>query len=243
MDEARPRHFDPKNWDPNFRAELYQAEFYATTAWAAERESMVAAWNGSSTAEIKKLRALRDRERPAHTGEIIRELLVPVVIGYWYELLRISPQSHRLTDELLYATIYLAGSVATYFKKRFNRARPWVLAPDLLPPVQLLPGLPAYPGGHSAQAHLMAQVLAYLVPAKTQQINQVADNVAANRERGGLNYPSDTEAGKQLARRVFGILTQECALFQATLKHAAAKEWNPALDPHRDILERTGLPT
>lgn len=245
MDEADDRHFDPKLWDPNFRAELYQAEFFATDAWADGRDRLVPAWDSSIATELAHLRGLKEHERPGHAGEIVRELQVPVIIGYWYDLLKIGPESHRLTTELLHASIYLAGAASTYIKRRFNRARPWVLAPDLLPPSQLLPGLPAYPGGHSAQVYLMAHVLTSLVPGEVRKnkIKNVAYNVALNRERGGFNYPSDTAAGKQLASRIFGILmTKECPLFRATLKEAA-KEWRLAASPYRNYLEKSGLPT
>lgn len=245
MGEADDRHFRIEDWDPNFRAELYQAEFFATDGWADGRDRLVPAWDSSTATELAHLRWLKEHQRPGHAGEIVRELEVPVIIGYWYEQLRIGPESHPRTNELLHASIYLAGAAATYVKRRFNRARPWVLAPDLLPPSQLLPGLPAYPGGHSAQVYLMAHVLTSLVPDKARQIKieKVAGNVALNRERGGFNYPSDTEAGKLLAGRMFGILKKECPRFQTTLKEAAAKEWKPAASPDRNLLERTGLPT
>lgn len=244
MDDGDDRPFDPDLWEPIFRAELYQAEFFATDAWAAGRDRLVPAWDSSIASELARLRWLKDHERPGHAGEIVRELQVPVIIGYWYDLLKFDPKSHRLTNELLHASILLAGAAATYVKRRFNRARPWVLAPDLLPPSQLLPGLPAYPSGHSAQVHLMAHVLTSLVPGKVRKnkIETVADNVALNRERGGFNYPSDTVAGKQLASRIFGILmTRECPLFRTNLK-VAAKEWRPAASPYRNLLEKSGLP-
>jgi hypothetical protein len=245
MDDADDRHFDPRLWDPNFRAELYLAEFFATDAWADGRDRLVSAWDSSTATELAHLRGLKEHERPGHAGEIVRELLVPVIIGYWYDLLKIGPESHRLTNELLHASILLAGAAATYVKRRFNRARPWVLAPDLLPPSQLLPGLPAYPSGHSAQVYLMAHVLTSIVPGKVRKnkIENVADNVALNRERGGFNYQSDTAAGKLLASRIFEILmTKECPLFRATLKEAA-KEWRLAASPYRNLLEKSGLPT
>jgi hypothetical protein len=245
MDEADDRHFRMDDWDPIFRAELYQAEFFATDAWADGRDRLVPAWDSSIATELAHLRWLKEHERSGHAGEIVRELQVPVIIGYWYDLLKFDPKSHRLTNELLHASILLAGAAATYVKRRFNRARPWVLAPDLLPPSQLLPGLPAYPSGHSAQVYLMAHVLTSIVPGKVRKnkIENVADNVALNRERGGFNYPSDTVAGKQLASRIFGILTtKECPLFRATLKEAA-KEWRLAASPYRNYLEKSGLPT
>jgi hypothetical protein len=212
--------FHRNNWDLDFRAELYKQEFYATDAWAASvRNPMVGPWNSSTTAELKHLRELKEQERPAHIGEIIREQQGPVMIGLWYDLLEIGPTSHPLTTELLHATIYLAGSVATCLKDSFNRVRPSVLAPDLSPPIPL-PGLPAYPGGHATQMYLMGETLAHLFRDRRAQIMAIAENVAVNRERAGLNYRSDTEAGKRLAEGVFQILTSECAMFKSMLEKA-----------------------
>jgi hypothetical protein len=214
--------FLTRNWDLDLRAELYKEEFYTTKAWGSARDTLLGPWNSSTTEELKHLHTRKD-ERPAHIGEIVREQDGPVMIGLWYDLLGIGPTSHPLTAELLHATIYLGGAVAGCFKDRFNRVRPWVLAPDLFPPIPS-PGLPAYPGGHSTQIHLMAQTLRYLVPDKTTEIMEIAENVAANRERAGLNYPSDTEAGKNLAEHLFEILRTQCADFRSLLEKAKA-EW------------------
>jgi hypothetical protein len=240
MAEPEPRHFLRKNWDLDLRAELYKQEFYATRAWASNRDQLVAPWDSSTTEELKDLRLLKKKERSAHIGEIIREQLGPVMIGAWYERLEINPVSHPQTSELLHATIYLAGSVASYFKARFNRVRPWVLAPDLSPPIPS-PGLPAYPGGHAAQIHLMALTLAYLVPDRQGQLMVIADRVAGNRERAGLNYRSDTEAGRKLAEDIFKILMSECAMFRSTLDKAKRDTpWDPPVSPH--LLRETSLP-
>jgi acid phosphatase (class A) len=208
-----------KDWDLTFRAELYKQEFYATDAWALSvRDPMVGRWDDNiTTAELKHLRALKEQERPAHVGEIIREQRADVMIGLWYDRLEIGPTSHPLTTELLHATIYLAGSVATCLKDRFNRVRPSVLAPDLSPPIPV-PELPAYPGGHATQIYLMAATLTHLFGNREPKIKEIADNVALNRERAGLNYPSDTAAGRELSGRVFAILESQCEMFKAMLK-------------------------
>ena len=212
--------FHRNNWDLDFRAELYKQEFYATDAWAASmRNPLVGPWDTSTTAELKYLRELKEQERSAHIGEIVREQQGPVMIGLWYDLLEIGPTSHPLTAELVHATIYLGGSVATCLKDSFNRVRPSVVAPDLSPPIPL-PGLPAYPGGHATQMYLMAETLAHLFRDREADIMAIAKNVAVNRERAGLNYPSDTKAGQRLAERVFGILRSECAMFEAVLTKA-----------------------
>ena len=219
MDEFRRA-----DWDLDLRAELYKEEFYTTKAWANTRDRLVGPWESSTTSELRQLRE-RKEQRLAHLGEIVSEQSGFVMIGRWYDWLEISPTSHPLTTELLHATIYLAGSVAGYFKDRFNRVRPWVLDPDLFPPIPS-PGLPAYPGGHAAQMYLMACTLCHLAPHKTDAIMMIATKVAVNRERAGLNYPSDTEAGLELAKHIFKILTSECAEFTSMLDTAQSVEWS-----------------
>jgi hypothetical protein len=166
-----PLHFLRKDWDLDLRAELYKEEFYRTPEWS---KDLVDRWDSSTRDELAVLRRRKNEERARHLGEIIREQQGPVMIGYWYDALRFAPKARPLTSELLYGSIYLAGSVATYTKSLFNRVRPWVLAPDLSPPLPSLPGHPSYPSGHSTQMHLMALVLAHLAPASRDQLTAIA---------------------------------------------------------------------
>jgi hypothetical protein len=77
--------------------------------------------------------------------------------------------------------------------------------------------------------HLMALVLAHLVPASRERLKAIADNVAVNRERAGLNYPTDTEAGTTLARTIFDRVTTHGTRFQSVL-HDATAEWDAAAE-------------
>jgi len=214
-----PNTFERKDWNLDFRSELYKHEFYATETWAKKRDELLSPWDGGTTAELGHLRRLKDEDRATHIGEIIREQDGAELVRYWNELLDINSVTHPRTTELLYATMYLAGSVATYFKDRFHRVRPVTLAPDLAPPIPT-PRLPAYPGGHATQIYLMALTLVHLHANREHEILQRAKQLAHNREVAGVNYPSDTEAGRKLAQDIFDILTRECSLFQATLKEA-----------------------
>lgn len=243
-----PSTFLRKDWDLDFRAELYKEEFYTTAAWARQRDDLVAPWKGSTREELKELLALKEPERGApgkgstreepkellalkkaerteHMGEIIREQQGSVLIAYCHSQLKFSAVDRPLTAELLHAAIYLAGSAVMYSKARFNRVRPWVLAPDLSPPIPL-PGQPSYPGGHSTQMHLLALMLAELSPPDEQSLLSMAGNVARNRERAGLNYRSDTEAGQALAKRIWTILRSDCPMFASTLDKARDTEWS-----------------
>src|SRR5262245_16905354 len=235
-------HFLEEDWDLDFKGELYKQEFYATGACAGEGEKklVVPPWDSSITAELSELRRLKDEERPAHTGDIIREQDSAALITLWYKLLGIESVSNPLTSELLHATMYVAGSVATYFKAQFDRVRPSGLMPDLAPPIPV-PRLPSYPGGHATQIRLMALTLAQVLPDRKDTINKSAEEVALNRERAGVNYPSDTVAGWQLAEEMFRIMRDECPLFRKTL--ARAKNDAPRKSPvDPEVLEKSGLP-
>ncbi|SRR6266851_6605865 len=235
-------HFFEKDWDLDFKAELYKQEFYATGACAGGsiKKLVVPPWDRSITAELRDLRRLKDEERPDHIGDIIREQDSAALIKLWYELLGIGRVSHPRTSELLHATMYLAGSVSTYFKAQFDRVRPASLMLDLAPPIPT-PRLPAYPGGHATQIYLMSLTLADLMPARADEINERAKRVALNRERAGVNYRSDTVAGRQLAGEMFRILRDECPRFQTTFAQAKNDApWESPADP--DVLEKSGLP-
>jgi hypothetical protein len=234
-----PDRFLWKDWDLDFRAELYKQEFYASSAWADQRDGLVTPWDGSTAAELEELRRLQKEERGDHVGDIIVEQDGAAMIESWNKVLGIGSVTHPRTSELLHATIYLAGSVATFYKARFHRVRPSSLAPDLTPPIPV-PLLPAYPGGHATQIHLMALMLTDLVSARERDIQALAEQVARNRERAGVNYPSDTEAGRKLAKEMFKIL-KGCAMFRSTLEQAKEDApWEPLVDPN--LLRASGLP-
>jgi hypothetical protein len=239
---SKSAHFVEKDWDLDFKAELYKQEFYATGACAggSKKTLVVPPWDGSITAELRELRRLKEKERPDYIGDIIREQDSAALIKLWYDLLGIGRVSHPWTSELLHATMYLAGSVATFFKAQFDRVRPASLMPDLAPPIPT-PRLPAYPGGHATQIHLMALTLMDVMPDRASEINERANRVALNRERAGVNYPSDTVAGRELAEQMFRILRDECQRFRTTFAQAKndAPLGSPA-DP--DVLEKSGLP-
>lgn len=226
------------DWNLDFRSELYKEEFFRTDAWrdVKQRHRMIGGWTKSTRTEVEELRELQRSDRTSHLGRILREQQSGVLLGYWYDCLKFDPKKNPHTDELLHATLHLAGSVAMYFKNRFGRVRPWVIEPALSPPLLVLPRHPAYPGGHATQIHLMAITLRDLIsgqelPSETQEtgaeaamrIDEIAAEVSKDRERAGLHYESDTVAGTELAQRVFEILSDKCHLFQETVRMARAE--------------------
>src|SRR5260221_3832364 len=113
----------------------------------------------------------------------------------------------------------------------FNRPRQSQLSPALLPPIAP-PGHASFPSGHATEAYLMALCLEEIMPAAADTgplppnplpqnpppppvlaspLERMAQRIARNREVLGLHYPSDSKAGKLLAKRSFDIL-MTCSL-------------------------------
>ena len=118
------------------------------------------------------------------------------------------------------------GVVCFTFKLRYNRVRPSILAANMgreVKTVVAIPGHPAYPSGHATGAFTIAYILQELDPNNAETYREDALRIAQNREVGGLHYPSDTKAGRILARQIADSLLAN-PRFQQLLK-AARSEW------------------
>ena len=103
--------------------------------------------------------------------------------------------------------------IVHYYKDFFNRKRPWELAQDL--------GIdwkgddsemgtvdsPSYPSGHTTQAYYIAHVLSEKYPELRDEIFEIANMVSESRIDRGVHFPSDCEAGKILAQKIFDSRT------------------------------------
>ena len=94
-------------------------------------------------------------------------------------------------------------------KKHYDRPRPFQLAPHhdvgLIYDKDIQGELgtahtPSYPSGHTAQAYLMAGLLAKDNPSHIDPLMKIAADVAESRLKAGVHFPSDNEFGKALAR-------------------------------------------
>ncbi len=131
-------------------------------------------------------------------------------------------QAFPATATLLRDSFYDVTVITMRKKQHFDRVRPSVLEPTLETVIEV-PGHPAYPSGHSTQAHFIAYVFGALAPARRDEFIARADAIAKNREIAGLHYPSDTAAGVVLAKQVFNSLMSNERFL--TLLAAAKQEW------------------
>lgn len=92
-------------------------------------------------------------------------------------------------------------------KDFWQRPRPPVVD-KRLEPVARYSSSGSYPSGHSAFGFLTGIALADMVPEKRAQIFERAREFGDNRVLGGVHYPSDIEAGRQLAVMI-AVLVQQ----------------------------------
>lgn len=137
------------------------------------------------------------------------------------------------TADLLQAMLWDAVPVTFIFKEQFNRGRPYhccdlPLDPMFQPPSRFYPGHPAYPSGHSTQAHLVAELYARMFPKLRPSLLQAAQGVARRREIASLHFASDSAAGAALAVQLVDEFLMIPALLD--LFNRAKREW-PHLVP------------
>ncbi len=99
------------------------------------------------------------------------------------------------------------GRVVLEVKYHFNRPRPFQLAGhhgiQLSSAATESAQTPAYPSGHATQSMFLSLYYADRNPQHENAIMTLANQVAESRIVSGLHYPSDNEAGKELARYLY----------------------------------------
>lgn len=89
------------------------------------------------------------------------------------------------------------GIEILYYKRIFNRPRPYISHPEIKPCIDL-ESSKAYPSGHATLARVYARVLSEAFPERKIQFMKHSEEIAQNRVIGGVHHPSDVEAGKVL---------------------------------------------
>jgi acid phosphatase (class A) len=92
-----------------------------------------------------------------------------------------------------------ASIAAAPLKKMFHRMRPYRRDQTLQPVCKIKSADNSYPSEHSTVGYLNALILGDMLPEKRTAILARADAYAYNRLVCGVHYPSDVQAGRQLA--------------------------------------------
>lgn len=197
---------------------------YLSRDWAREIGLAKPPANSSprTTAEIaylKKLTAQRAGKKSAIEAEV---LVTNFRYGtHTYASLTTDPK-YRATSKVILAAYHDLAIATFVMKQKFNRVRPSILDKDLGHTIQI-PTHPAYPSGHATGAYVIAYLLQELDPESAQTYLKAAKQITENREIAGLHYPSDSEAGRLLARQLTDSLLNHSSFKR--LMEEARKEW------------------
>jgi hypothetical protein len=227
---AERQSFPEMAWDPSLYGMTVLAEFVNQTNgnWIADTAITAPVLTPASVvnAELDELQLLIE-----YRSEVMSEAIAQMndMVGYWAGMLMFSRSSHPWTFRLARTAIVVGEFVAMYWKRQFNRARPSQLSPALMPPIPV-PGHASYPSGHATQAYLLSLLMKEAMdgminamPAEVDVVDQtlardpssllttpsatllvrLAERVARNREVLGVHYPSDSDCGMRLAKKIW----------------------------------------
>lgn len=90
-------------------------------------------------------------------------------------------------------------------KVKNNRVRPSFLSSKLKPAIRN-PSHPSYPSAHAGQSMITALILSEVFPRLKKELLTRAEKIGSNRELAGVHYPSDTQAGQEIAQKFFAML-------------------------------------
>ena len=217
-----------QKWGKDHLAFTRKRTRYLPTGWQKNFAVPVPPANTSARAKaeleyLQKLAAQRD----SRANDIRAEVLVTNFRwgSHTYQQLT-EANRYKYTSRVMKAAYHELAVAVFVFKQRFNRVRPSILGKgtgkDFGHAIEI-PAHPAYPSGHATGAFTLAYVLQELDPGNGEKYRADALRIARNREIAGLHYPSDTEAGRLLARQIADALLAN-QKFQTLLK-AARGEW------------------
>ncbi len=212
------------SWDKDYFALLNEKTHYPEELFTTIQLPPPPRNSSAETAkELQTLLSYRDLRSTEEIRDIRLEANNDTVYIAGYTLLDYrGGKKFPATAALLKDSFQDLEALLMRYKQRFDRVRPSVLEPSLETVIEI-PGHPAYPSGHSTQAHFIAYLFGELAPSRKTEFIARADQIALNRVIAGLHYPSDSAAGVLLAQQYFDILMRNEEFL--TLLAAAKQEW------------------
>lgn len=171
----------PSTSSEKFKAELEEVKYYSKNA-TRDRIAIVHNWAdgvGTSTP-------------PGHWNLIAAEDFVP---------LRFSEVRWARNLALLNMAVMDAGITCWDTKYFYYNPRPTQMDREIKTTTGI-PNFPAYISGHSTFSAAAATVLGYIIPAKANAYNAMAEEASNSRLYGGIHYRSDCEVGLAQGKKV-----------------------------------------
>ncbi len=195
--------FPAEAWDPKLHRDIPRAiAFVETQATEFHLDEPPADDSQETYSEIDYLKEIAITRSARDIILITKENLHPN--KRFFEVLEIDSSDHPRTLELILWISEQSYLPVLYFKHKFSRTRPYQIDTDLSTVIDG-PGHASYPSGHATQGYLTTQILADLLPRsdpRQEALLELGLTMGTRREIAGVHYPSDTEAGVELAKQL-----------------------------------------
>ena len=122
---------------------------------------------------------------------------------------RLSSREERKLKTFMTKVFAYADTVASHFKEKHRRARPYSVDTSLQPCISKPSGATSYPSGHSTLGTVGGCVLAELIPTRAREMEEHGHWVGELRLWGGVHFPSDVEAGRTLGSQICARLLSQ----------------------------------
>ena len=159
--------------------------------WHRQVTQVIAAQRHTLVADIA---AMRDEQR-------MRLDLLTSVMGENFTRDRL-PKTFALLDHAYGDAVRVSEADKQFWHTR----RPYLTDAHVKLRVDPIDASPAYPSGHTSESRVLAEILGLLAPDKLPALRARADAIAWHRVEAGVHYPTDVEAGKELAMLIVGAL-------------------------------------
>lgn len=132
------------------------------------------------------------------------------IFGPWF-----TRENLPKTAEILRQTSKAADPVLNNAKKNWKRPRPYVRSKEIQPVVGKPNDPGSYPSGHTYGIAIPEFLLAAAFPEHAAEFDEKIHRVMWGRIVGGVHFPSDTEAGRLLAKEVMDKMLKTPAMQEA----------------------------
>ena len=128
--------------------------------------------------------------------------------GHWNAIAEGMADRYNLDEDrtvelfaLLNIALFDASIVCWRVKYRYLYPRPSQIDPTL-PTHLAVPNFPSFTSGHATFSSAASTILAFFLPAESDELDQLASSAALSRVYAGIHYPFDTEVGSRQGRAI-----------------------------------------
>lgn len=157
------------------------------------------------------------------------------IFGAWF-----TRENLPKTAAILSQASKVTGPILSEAKKHWARPRPYVRSTEISPVVSKPGDSGSYPSGHSFGAGIPQFILSEAFPRHAAELDANVRKVMWGRIVGGVHFPSDTEAGRLLARAVVTEMVKTPAMKQAI--EEIRREAAPFMNAKQPAAETKGNP-